>query len=95
MATGSGMFSFLAWFFSLPWTGKTLVDGGGLTLQTQWCAKAAKREKFNFQLLSMAQKYLCLSSLLSNMLGVKGAVHLSTLLIDEVFLIDHPGDDIK
>ena len=63
-ATGSQMFPFLAWFCSLPQTGKALVDDCGLTLQMQWPENAPKREKFKFQLPSVAQKHLCLSSLL-------------------------------
>ena len=64
-ATGSEIFPFSAWFCSLPWTGKALVDDCGLTLQTRWRENAPKREKFKFWLLSVAQKRLCLSSLSS------------------------------
>ena len=56
------MFPLLAWFCSLPRTGKALVDDCGLTLQTRWRENASKREKFNFRLSSVAQKRLCLSA---------------------------------
>ena len=65
-ATGSRMFPFLAWFCSLPRTGKALVDDCGLTLQTRWRENAPKREKYNFRLPSVAQKRWCLSSLISS-----------------------------
>ena len=55
-ATGSRMFPFSAWFSSLAWTGKALVDDCGVTLQTRWCENAPKREKFNFWLASVAKK---------------------------------------
>ena len=64
-ATGSRMFPFSAWFYFSPRTGKALVDDCGLTLQTRWRENAQKREKFKFQLPSVAQKRLCLSSLMS------------------------------
>ena len=63
-ATGSRMFLFLAWFCFLPLTGKILVDDCGLMLQTLWCENAPKKETFNFRLPSVAQKCLCLSSLI-------------------------------
>ena len=58
---------FLFWHGFAPYhgIGKSLVDDCGLTLQTQWLGNAVKRDKFNFQLPSMAQKRLCLGSLLS------------------------------
>ena len=58
------MFPFLAWFCSLPRTGKALVDDCGLMLQTRWRENAPKTEKFNFRLPSVAPKSLCLSSLI-------------------------------
>ena len=58
--------SFLAWFCSLPRTGKALADDFSLTLQTRWRENAPKREKLNFHLLSVAQKHLCLSSVMLN-----------------------------
>ena len=63
-ATGSRKFPFLAWFFSLPRTGKALLDDCGLSLQTRSRANPPKREKFNFRLPSVAEKRLCLSSLI-------------------------------
>ena len=36
----------------------------GSTLQTRWRRNAPKSEKYNFRLTSVAQKRLCLSSLL-------------------------------
>ena len=63
-ATGSRMFPFWAWFCSLPRTEKALVDDCVLTLQTRWRKNAPKTRKFNFRLPSVAQKHLCLSSLL-------------------------------
>ena len=65
------MFPFLAWFCSLPPTGKALVDDYGLALQTQWRENVLKREKFNFQLPSAAQKRLCLSSLITIEYGLR------------------------
>lgn len=64
-ATGSKMFPFLAWFCSLPQTEKALVLIFGLTLQMWRHENAPISKKCNFQLLSMAQKRLCLSSLIS------------------------------
>ena len=63
-AIGSRMFPFLAWFCSLPRTGKALVDDCGLMLQTRWRENAPKTEKFNFRLPSVVPKRLCLSSLI-------------------------------
>ena len=37
----------------------------GLTLQTRWRRNTPKSEKYNFRLTSVAQKRLCLSSLIS------------------------------
>ena len=65
----SHFFFFLAWFCSLPLTGKALVDDCGLKLQMRWCENPQKREKCNFRLPSVAQKHLCLSSLLCYMKG--------------------------
>ena len=64
-ATGSWMFPFLVWSCSLPRTGKALVDDCGLTLQTRWRENAPKKEKFTLRLSSVAQKRLCLSSLIA------------------------------
>ena len=80
----SQMFPSLAWFYSLPRTGKALVDDCGLMLQTRWCKNAPKREKFDFRLPSVVQKRLCLSPLMShhynssNWYNVQGAVHTRT-----------------
>ena len=57
----------------LFWRGFALFHGQenscfyvcGLTLQTRWRRNAPKSEKYNFRLTSVAQKRLCLSSLLS------------------------------
>ena len=68
------MFSLLVWFCSLPRTGKALVDNYGLTLQTCLRENALKREKFNFRLLSMAQKHLRLSSLIYDKSLVQGKI---------------------
>ena len=64
-ATGSRMCPFLAWFCSLPQTGKALVDDCGSSLQTRLRENAPKRKKIQFPGAMHGSKCLCLSSLLS------------------------------
>ena len=79
-AAESQMFSFLAWFCSLPRTGKSLVlIVCGLMLQTRWRQNAPKGEKFNFRLPSVAQKRLCLSSPIHRWLPFMRRVLLSSV----------------
>ena len=65
------MFLFLARFCSLPRTGKALFDNCGLMLQTQWRENAPKREKFIFRQPYVAQKRLCLSSLITHATSIQ------------------------
>ena len=65
-ATASRMFLFLARFCSLPRTEKALFDNCGLMLQTQWRENAPKREKSIFRQPYVAQKRVCLSSLITH-----------------------------
>ena len=64
-STAHIMFSFLAWFCSLPRTGKALVWISVVNVTNRMTLKRTKNEnnKFNFGLPSVAQKPLCLSSL--------------------------------
>ena len=58
--------SFLFWSGFAPYHGQenSCVYVYGLTLQTRWRQNAPKREKYSFRLTSVAQKRLCLSSLI-------------------------------
>ena len=57
---------FLFWRGFAPYNGQenSCFNVCVLTLQTRWPQNAPKREKYNFRLTSVAQKRLCLSSLL-------------------------------
>ena len=70
------MFPFSAWFFSLPQTGKALVDDCGLMLQMQWRKNSPEREKFKFRLPSVAQKRLLL---LQNVSALEPTLHAGLL----------------
>ena len=76
-ATGSRMFPSLAWFCSLPRTGKALVDNCGLTLQPRWRENAPKKEKFNFRLPCGVQK--------TSMLSTGDAPHFKCTVINQVY----------
>ena len=79
------MFSFLAWFCSLPWAAKLLFLCLRFDVTNAMSLKRSKEGKYNFRLTSVAQKCLCLK-------GQYHAIFSNILKIERRYSVDSSQD---